>query len=256
MVVTFRCTCSCRNPKTGDMPSNSIYAISNRNSGIASIYIYIYFIREEGKESRPRACRPMTRCVFRFPEFVSCVFSAFLPGAISVISSIDFIATLLANIKNLSRLPSRWRDGRAQLNSSRFSQGFFFCFPLHSSAPFRLLFISFHSFRRREVCLPWSAAPRRASATSLHNPLANTLVTSTYPFCTGSSSRRHSTNTINKRLEKCLRRLSRDAFQAVFAPLSPFSFLIFTHFSLSRFSLAKRVASRLTDKCRARQKGK
>jgi len=50
----------------------------------------------------PRACWPMTRCVFRFPNFWPCVFSAFLPWAISVISSIDFIATLLANIKNLS----------------------------------------------------------------------------------------------------------------------------------------------------------
>lgn len=100
----------------------------------------------------------MTRCVFRFPEFVSCVFSAFLPGAISVISSIDFIATLLANIKNLSRLPSRWRDGRAQLNSSRFSQGFFFCFPLLLFASF-----SFHSIPSAGVKCVCLGAPHRAA---------------------------------------------------------------------------------------------
>jgi len=39
---------------------------------------------------------------FSISQFLPCVFSAFLPWAISVISSIDFIATLLANIKNLS----------------------------------------------------------------------------------------------------------------------------------------------------------
>jgi len=61
---------------------------------------------------------------FSISQFLPCVFSAFLPWAISVISSIDFIATLLANIKNLSAAQqvAAKEGGKCQLNFSRFPE--------------------------------------------------------------------------------------------------------------------------------------
>jgi len=101
----------------------------------------------------PRACWPMTRCVFRFPNFCPAFFPPFFLGQFPLLARLILLPHFWQILK-IFLLPSRWllrRGGKCQLNFSRFPEFSTSVFP----------------------CLPWSVASR----TSLHNPLANTLVT-------------------------------------------------------------------------------
>lgn len=245
-VVAFRCTCSCRVPNSGYMASNSIYAISNRHRDI----YYIYFPPKEQRSQRATCSQDDDPLRFSISQFLSpCAFffslSAFLPGAISVISSIDFIATLLANIKNLSiyrflfwALPSRTLKGKrlGHLNICRLSQVFL-------SLPFWKC-VCLRASRRRHRCIILWQTPSPRLAFAFPPTPRSALVTYAKGRCAALSRAQAAVVTRQTQLISAWKNVWGAYRATLFRLFRPFPrFLFLFHFACAKRKTSKRKSA-------------